>query len=114
MKINNVTWLGFIATLTALSLPSKTLAYQPNLSSENQPLNLETRLNKIANNLYSRAKELNQDLPQITNNQDTTEIAGGWVKGNYRGGFLNNSGGGGFLNNRGGWADGGGFLNRRY
>ena len=111
MKTTNITWLGFIATLTALSLPTKTIAYEQNLSPEHKSINIETRLNKIADRLHSRAEELNQDLPEISNYQGTTEIAG-WVKGG-RGGFLNNSGGGGFLNNRG-WRDGGGFLNRRY
>jgi rSAM-associated Gly-rich repeat protein len=113
LKTNNITWLRFIAVLTALSLPNKTLAYEQNLSAKNNLINVETRLNKIANILHLRAEKLNEDLPQITNNVNYQEIlAGGWVKGASRG-FVNNSGGGGFLNNRG-WGDGGGFINRRY
>jgi rSAM-associated Gly-rich repeat protein len=113
LKTTNVTWLGFIATLTALSLPTKTLAYEQNLSSENKSINLETRLDKIADSLHSRAKELKEDLSEITNYQDGGKLVAGWLNGGGRGGFLNNSGGGGFLNNRR-WPDGGGFLNRRY
>ncbi len=114
MNKNNLTWLGFIATLTALSLPNKTLAYEQKSSVENQSVSIENRLNKIAENLEARVKELNQELPQITNYlEDNPEIiAGGWLKGRNTG-FINNSHGGGFVNRRG-WRDGGGFLNRRY
>ena len=101
-----------MAALTAVSLPHKTLALETNLQSEKNSINIETRLNQIANILHQRTQELKDDLPDIQDYRDEMEVAGGWVKGPRRG-FANVSGGGGFLNRRG-WSDGGGFLNRRY
>ncbi len=111
MKHQKITWIAFLATLSALTIPSKTLAENDNYSQFNRESNLENRLNRISNSLKAREKELTENS-QVNITTENPLLAGGWVKG-YRRGFVNNSGGGGFINRRG-WGDGGGFLNRRY
>jgi len=119
MKINNLSWLGFLITLSSFSLTSPSLAVNPNIKSSE---NIENRLNRISEVL--KAREGN--LPIEIKNSLSEEIlvrsfingGSGWRNGagflNNRGGggFINTGGGSGFFNNRG-WGDGGGFLNRR-
>jgi rSAM-associated Gly-rich repeat protein len=122
MKISNLTWLGFLITLSSLSVTPKTLAIHPETTSTDVIENLENRLNRISEAL--KAREGN--LPSTIKNTLSPEIlvrsfingGSGWRNGggflNNRGGgsFVNTGGGSGFFNNRG-WGDGGGFLNRR-
>ena len=121
MKITNLTWLGFLMTLSSLTIASKTLAINPNNISNSVDIseNIETRLNRISEALKAREK----DLPEESNLENLLKneilVGGfinggrGWVNGGGGGrGFLNSGGRGGFLNNRG-WGDGGGFWNRR-
>lgn len=119
MKITNLTWLGFLITLSSFCVTPKSFAINPDIKSSD---NIESRLNRICKALKAREEELPINI-QNTLNQEI--LLGGFINGGagWRngGGFLNNRGGGGFLNNRGGggflnnrgWGDGGGFLNRR-
>ena len=115
MTHNKITWLSFLMTLSALTIPTKVVAHEANSWSNSQPEAIENRLNNIAKVLQQKEQELSQKK----NIHKPLEIAGGWGKGNKRGfanrsgggSFVNRSGGGGFLNNSG-WRDGGGFLNR--
>ena len=104
-------------TLSALAIPTKTMAHESNSFSQPQSEAIENRLTKIAKALHQKEQELSD-----TNTIDKPfEVAGGWGKGRRGGfanrsgggGFVNRAGGGGFLNNRG-WRDRGGFFNRRY
>jgi rSAM-associated Gly-rich repeat protein len=132
MKITNLTWLGFLMTLSSLGVTPKSLAVNPDVENKNP---LENRLNRISEALKAREEELPQDSDFKASTEETL-VSLGWANG--RGGtfvnstrpnnFWNNRGGGGFLNNRGGggfinqprnfwnnrgWGDGGGFWNRR-
>lgn len=141
MKIRNLTWLGFLMTLSSLAIVPKTQALNSEniKESENITENIESRLNRISEALKAREK----DLPEDTHTENYTDeeillgrfINGGsgWGNGrgtwvninnsgrNWRNGgsFLNNNRGGGFINqprnflNNRGWGDGGGFWNRR-
>lgn len=134
MKITNLTWLGFLMTLSSLAIaPNKTLAVNTdNISNSGEMSeNIESRLNRISEALKAREKDLPEDT-QIENYPDEEILLGqsflnsgrgGWGNGgrNWRNGgsFLNNNRGGGFVNqprnflNNRGWGDGGGFWNRR-
>ncbi len=111
MPPKQITWIGFLAVLSTLNLASQAVASNQNITSK-QPISIESRLNRIADNLQAREIKLNNlsdsDLEKIG---DENIIAGGWLKG-YRRGFVNGRGGG-FLNRRG-WRDVGGFWNRRW
>lgn len=134
MKITNLTWLGFLMTLSSLSVIPKSLAVNPDIKSSD---NIESRLNRIGEALKAREEELpeNSDLKAST---EEILMSLGWGNGrngtfvnvnrpnnfwNNRGwrdgGFFNNRGGGSFINqprnflNNRGWGDGGGFWNRR-
>ena len=113
MKPSKITWISFLVTLSALTIPNKAIAHnQKQVANESQAI--ENRLTKIAKALQAKEKQLSVDT------EKPIEVAGGWVKGSRRGfvnktgggGFANRSGGGGFVNRRG-WSDRGGFLNRR-
>ena len=116
MKPTKITWIGFLVTLSALTIPSKTIAHNKPVSEDKFP-SIESRLTRIAKVLQQKENELSSkdDINK------PLQIAGGWGKG-PRGGFANRSGGGGFVNraggggflNKRGWKDGGGFFNRRY
>lgn len=136
MKINNLTWLGLLMTLSSFSITPKTLAVNIDVTPEKVSENIDSRLNRIAEALKAREKQ----LPENSDLKTTTEeilISAGWGNGrhgtfvnvNRPNNFWNNRGGGSFLNNRGGgsfinqprnfwnnrgWGDGGGFWNRRY
>lgn len=122
MKINNLTWLGFLITLSSLSVTPKSLAVNPNMQSADVQENIENRLNRIGEALKAREGNLPIDIKNSLSEEILVRSflngGSGWRNGggfvNNRGGrgFLNSGGGGGFLNNRG-WGDGGGFLNRR-
>lgn len=134
MKINNLTWLGFLMTLSSLAIIPKTQALNTDKVNnfDNTTENIENRLNRISEALKVREKDLPEDI--LSENYPDEEILlgqafingnrAGWANGgrNWRNGgsFLNNNrGGGGFLNqprnflNNRGWGDGGGFWNRR-
>ncbi|WP_017296134.1 GrrA/OscA1 family cyclophane-containing rSAM-modified RiPP [Geminocystis herdmanii] len=122
MKINNLTWLGFLITLSSLSVTPKTLAINPDVISTDVMENVENRLNRISEALKAREGNLPIDIKNSLNQEILARSfingGSGWRNG---GGFLNNRGGGGFVNTGGGsgffnnrgWGDGGGFLNRR-
>lgn len=122
MKINNLSWLGFLITLSSLSLTSPSLAVNPNIKSGDVKENIESRLNRISEVLKTREENLpinikNSLSPEILargfiNGGSGWGNGGGFVNNRGGGGFVNTGGGGGFINNRG-WGDGGGFLNRR-
>jgi rSAM-associated Gly-rich repeat protein len=106
--------MGFLVTLSALTIPTETLASQANSISEknSHPQAIENRLARIAKNLKQREKELpeSSEAEEMIDNLQTKEIAQSWLKG-YRGSFVDGYRGG-FVDRR--WPDGGGFWNRRY
>lgn len=123
MKTTKITWISFIVTLSALTIPTKTIAHNNKPVSENQSQAIESRLSKIAKTLKERETRLleSSDTETIIDLPEDIDLAGwlkgrrgGWIK-SRGGGFLNNRrrGGGGFLNRRR-WPDRGGFVNRRY
>lgn len=124
MKINNLTWLGFLITLSSLSVTPKSLAVNPNMESADVKSNIENRLNRIGEALKVREDKLPTDIKHSLSQEILVGVfvnggsgwrnGGGFLNNRGGGGFVNTRGGGGFLNNRGGWGDGGGFLNRRY
>lgn len=134
MKITNLTWLGFLMTLSSLSVIPKSLAVNPDIKSSD---NIENRLNRIGEALKAREEELPEDSDLKASTEEIL-MSLGWGNGrngtfvnvnrpnnfwNNRGwrdgGFFNNRGGGSFINqprnflNNRGWGDGGGFWNRR-
>lgn len=112
MKGTKITWIGLLVTLSALSLPSKTVAHETNSVSEIKPQTIENRLSRIAKTLKQRENQLTESSNTTPmNDLSIPKEVAGWLKGS-RGGFVNRGGGGGFVNR--GWRDGGGFLNRRY
>ena len=121
MKSTKVTWIGFIVSLSALLIPSKTIAHNSQIGIAKESSEIENRLSTIAKILKERENYLDEfsDESNLVEPPEDIDLAG-WVKG-YRGGFANRSGGGGFVNRRygggwinsGGWRDRGGFLNRR-
>ncbi|MBL1208212.1 GrrA/OscA1 family cyclophane-containing rSAM-modified RiPP [Geminocystis sp. GBBB08] len=131
MKITNLTWLGFLMTLSSLSIAPKTLAVNTDSKPADITENIETRLNRISEVLKAIEKDLSEDTQVENYLSDETLLAqgfintgrGSWANGgrNWRNGgsFLNNNRGGGFINqprnflNNRGWGDGGGFWNRR-
>ena len=121
MKKTKPTWIGFLIALSALNIPTKTIAHETNSISEKNLQAIESRLALIAKTLKQREQELSESSQarEIMDRKRTSEIAS-WGKG-YRGGFANRVGGGGFANRHGGggfvnrrWPDGGGFFNRRF
>jgi rSAM-associated Gly-rich repeat protein len=122
MKINNLTWLGFLITLSSLCVTHKSLAVNPDIRFGDVKENIENRLNRISEVLKAREGNLPTDIKNALSQEVLVgrfiNGGSGWRNGgsflNNRGGggFINSAGGGGFLNNRG-WGDGGGFLNRR-
>ena len=112
MKTSKNTWIGLLVTLSALTIPTETIASETNSISETNSQGIENRLARIAKTLKQREQELSEssEAQEIMDRKRISEIAG-WVKGR-RGGFVNR-GGGGFVNRRG-WGDRGGFINRRY
>ncbi|NCO76308.1 MAG: rSAM-associated Gly-rich repeat protein [Cyanobacteria bacterium] len=133
MKITNLTWLGFLMTLSSLAIVPETKALNTdNVNNfDNITENIESRLNRISEALKIREKDLPPDN-DIKNYPDEEILLGqsflnsnrgGWGNGgrNWRNGgsFLNNNRGGSFINqprnflNNRGWGDGGGFWNRR-
>jgi len=137
MNIKNLTWLGFFITLSTVSIVPKTLAINSHNGKVTEELNtVETRLNRIAEVLKIREKNLPENV-EITPEterllgQFVNSGRGGWGNGRWRnggswidtnrgsfannrgpGGFLNNNRGGGFLNSPRNWRDGGSFWNR--
>lgn len=112
MEPTKITWISFLVTLSALTIPTKTIAHNNNNPvSENQSPAIESRLSKIAKTLKERESQFleSSDTQENFDSPENIDLAG-WIKG-YRGGFVNR-GGGGFLNRRR-WGDGGGFFNRR-
>jgi rSAM-associated Gly-rich repeat protein len=134
MKITNLTWLGFLMTLSSLSVIPKSLAVNSDIKSSD---NIESRLNRIGEALKAREEKLPEDSDLKASTEEIL-MSLGWGNGrngtfvnvnrpsnfwNNRGwrdgGFFNNRGGGGFINqprnflNNRGWGDGGGFWNRR-
>lgn len=134
MKIITKTgWLGFILTLSALNVSVVQAASSP---TQEKPLSLENRLNRIAATLKDRENHLSEREISESN----PKIAVGWANGSggrgfvngrragwgdgHRGGFANinpwrNGWGdrGGFFNSnpwRNGWGDRGGFFNGRW
>lgn len=122
MKINNLTWLGFLITLSSLCVTHKSLAANPDIKFGDVKENIENRLNRISEVLKAREGNLPTDIKnalsqevlmgRFLNGGTGWRNGGGFLNNRGGGGFINSGGGGGFLNNRG-WGDGGGFLNRR-
>jgi rSAM-associated Gly-rich repeat protein len=122
LKVSKITWIGFLVTLSALSIPSKTVAHETNSVSKIKPQTIENRLSRIAETLKQRENQWLESTENTKNlnPQENTKMIAGWVNiggGGFAnrgggGGFVNRGGGGGFVNR--GWRDGGGFLNRRY
>ena len=114
MQPKQITWIGFLMALSALSIPTKTIAVSADSMVNNGQLNIENRLARLADNLKAREKELSDySDSEFDSILDNNMLVGQWLKG-YRGGFVN-TGGGGFLNrHRPRWTDYGGFLNRRW
>lgn len=119
MKIKNLTWLGFLITLSSFCVIPKSLAVNPDIKPSE---NIENRLNRISDALKAREENLPTDIKNALSQdifaRSFLNGGNGWRNGgsfaNNRGGggFINTGGGRSFLNNRG-WGDGGGFLNRR-
>ena len=120
MKPTRITWIGLLVTLSALTIPTETIASETSSISETNSHEIENRLARIAKTLKQRERELSKssDAQEMIDDLQTTEITRSWLKG-YRGGFVNGYRGGfvngyrgGFANRR--WLDGRGFWNRRY
>lgn len=112
MKATKFTWIGLLATLSSLTIATKTVATETNSVSDNKSQAIENRLSRIAKTLKQQENEIleSSDSNILEKPQISQEIAG-WLK-TSRGGFINGRGGG-FANRRR-WPDGGGFLNRRW
>ncbi len=91
MKNKTLTWITFLATLSTLTIPVKTLAENDNYSQLNSESNLENRLNRLSNSLKAREKELINNSDLDINNENPL-LAGGWLKGPRRG-FVDGRGG---------------------
>ncbi len=100
MNINTKTSLvGFLLALATLNNPSTATTISEVGKSTSNP-SIEQRLNRL--NTAIRARE--EQLPDLSQNQNSFTVAGGWADG-YRGSWVNAR--------RGGWADGyrGGWVN---
>jgi len=119
---NRISFVGFLITLSALSVPSVALgAASPSANSESSvppSLTIEARLSRLSEALQARVEQ----LPAATRAGSEQLLAigfadgggRGWVNGG-RGGWADGHGGS-FANRNAwgnGWADGGGFANWR-
>ncbi|HIK46691.1 MAG TPA: rSAM-associated Gly-rich repeat protein [Leptolyngbyaceae cyanobacterium M65_K2018_010] len=124
MPINNrISFVGFLVTLAALSMPGVALATAPETAPETAVPTAETssnpiegRLSRLSAALQARAEQLPAESRPTTDNRIARGFADGagrgWVDG-ARTGWADGYGGD-FVNRnawRNGWGDGGGFAN---
>lgn len=104
MKTTNTTWMGFLLAISTVTYCGSANATTTDMV--NKSLNpVENRINRIAEVLKTREKQLESQFDSENNLMSETEnnlLAGGWINGGGRGGWIDTDRGS-FVNNRRGW-----------
>lgn len=104
MKTTNTTWMGFLLAVSTVTYCGSVNA--TNAEQVNKSLNpIEDRINRIAEVLKTREKELQNPFDSednLTSETENTLLASGWRNGGGRGSWIDTNRGS-FVNNRRGW-----------